>query len=198
MTTATQLTWAGAGQWRAESAQVRTEGDRFSATGQLGVDPVPYRLDYQLQTSAGWVTSSLDVVVVGSGWRRSLHLAREADGRWSGRTDTEGRSRLPEPWFDADVLTGALDCDLGYSPFTNTMPILRHRLHRSAGAADLTMALVSVPDLAVEPSPQRYEHRRTTSTGALIGFSSGSFSAELGVDADGFLLDYPGLARRVS
>jgi hypothetical protein len=192
------FTWAGAGQWRAESAEVRPEGDRFSATGvQLGVDPVPYRVDYRLETTAGWVTSTLDVVALGSGWRRSLHLVRDGNGRWSGRTETEGGCPFPETRFDADALTGALDCDLGFSPFTNTMPILRHRLQRSAGSADLTMALVSVPDLAVEPSPQRYEHRQSTPTGAIVGFSSGSFSAELGVDQDGFLLDYPGLARRV-
>jgi hypothetical protein len=199
MATSRLYAWAGAGQWRAESAQVWTDGDRFSATGvQLGVDPVPYRLDYELRTTAGWITSTLDVVVVGSGWRRALHLARETDGRWSARTENEGTGPLPLPGFDAEALTDAVDCDLGLSPLTNTMPILRHRLHRSAGSAEFMMALVSVPDLAVEPSPQRYEHRHTTPSGAMVGFSSGSFSAELELDQDGFLVDYSGLARRVS
>src|SRR4051794_1695465 len=104
MTTTRLFIWAGADEWRAESAQVRTERDRFSATGvQVGIDPVPYRLDYRLETTAGWVTSTLDVDAVGSGWRRSLHLARNSDGRWSCRTDTEGASPLPEAEFDADA-----------------------------------------------------------------------------------------------
>ena len=195
---ATLLTWTGLDGWRAESAQVWTEADGFSVVGvQLGLDPLPYRLDYDLQTTAGWVTSSLGVTVVGTGWRRSLRLARDTDGRWSARHATEGVSPLPDPGFDADALAGALDCDLGLSPMTNTMPVLRHALHRSAGSADLTMAWVSVPDLGVRPSLQRYEHRAITPEGAVVVFSSGSFSAELTVDAEGFVLDYPGLSRRV-
>lgn len=194
----TLFTWAGADEWRAESASVRTAEDRFTAAGvQLGVDPVPYRLDYQLETTAGWVTSSLEVNVVGTGWRRSLHLVRATDGRWSARTDTGGDSPLPDPGFDADALAGALDCDLGLSPLTNTMPILRRRYHQAPGSADLIMAWVSVPDLGVLRSAQRYEHLRTTPAGAVVGFSSGSFAAHLTVDAGGFVLDYPGLARRV-
>ena len=194
----TLISWAGVDEWRAESAQVVPAEDRFSAAGvQLGVDPLPYRLDYRLETTAGWVTGTLDVTAVGTGWRRSLHLVREADGQWSARHETEGMSPLPDPGFDADALAGALDCDLGLSPLTNTMPILRQRLHREPCSADLMMAWVSVPDLDVQPSQQRYEHVRTTPTGALVRFSSGSFTAELAVDESGFVLDYPDLARRV-
>jgi uncharacterized protein len=193
------FTWAGVEEWRAESALVVPEQDRFTASGvQLGVDPVPYRLDYRLETTAGWVTTALDVIAVGSGWRRSLQLGRGADGRWFCRADSEGDADLPEPGCDAGLLTGAIDCDLGFSPLTNTMPILRHRLHRQPGAIDFTMAWVSAPDLGVQPSPQRYEHLRTTPDGAVVAFSSGSFHAALTVDAGGIVLDYPGLARRVS
>src|SRR3954471_11503338 len=109
----TVFTWAGTDEWRAESAQVWADADRFSVTGvQLGIDPVPYRLDYQLETTARWITSTLDVIVIGTGWRRSLQLARGADGRWSAHSDAEGASPLPAPGFDADSLAGALDCDL--------------------------------------------------------------------------------------
>jgi len=34
-------------------------------------DPTPYRLDYTLETAAGFVTSRLHVVSSGEGWRRS-------------------------------------------------------------------------------------------------------------------------------
>ena len=104
---------------------------------------------------------------------------------------------LPSAGGDTAPLTGALDCDLGLSPLTNTMPVLRHRLHREGGAADLLMAWVSVPDLHVHASPQRYEHLRTTAAGAVVRFSSGDFTADLLVDADGFVTDYPGLGTRV-
>jgi hypothetical protein len=177
--------WAGTDEWRAESADVRPRADGFAATGvQLGITPGPYRLDYALETTAGWRTRTLRVTAAGDGWQRSLHLERGPDGRWSA---DDG---------DHPELAGAEDCDLGLSPLTNTMPILRHRLHREPGGAEFTMAWVSVPDLAVHVSVQRYEHLRTTPTGAVVRFASGDFTADLVVDRAGFVLDYPGLARR--
>jgi uncharacterized protein len=98
-----------------------------------------------------------------------------------------GRSARVEPG-EADFV------DLGFSPLTNTLPILRDGLHRAGGARDYVMALVDVPSLEVEMSPQRYE---------LIGpnvvrFRSGDFEAVLELDDDGFVVRYPGLAERVS
>jgi hypothetical protein len=179
------LMWAGTDEWRAEAAQVERHEGRFDATGvQLGTDPVPYRLDYALETTAGWVTRSLAVTAQGDGWRRTLDLRRDPQGRWSGcASDT--------------ALDGVLDCDLGFSPLTNTMPILRHELHERAGVADCTMAWVSVPDLTVHRSLQRYEHLRTTPRGAVVRFASGDFTADLVVDADGFVVDYPQLAAAI-
>lgn len=178
--------WAGTDEWRAETADVRPRPDGFTATGvQLGLTPEPYRLDYVLETTAAWLTSTLQVTAAGDGWRRSLQLARDPHGRWSSEGDD-----------DLSALAGAADCDLGLSPLTNAMPILRHRLHREPGAVELTMAWVSVPDLGVHVSVQRYEHLRTTPTGAVVRFASGDFTADLVLDRAGFVLDYPDLARR--
>ena len=45
------LVWRGIDEWRAEVSQVRLTADGLIATGtQLGVAPVPYRLDYSLET----------------------------------------------------------------------------------------------------------------------------------------------------
>ena len=56
------------------------------------------------------------------------------------------------------------------------------------------MAWVSVPDLAVSASEQRYEPLDR----GVVRFRSGSFSADLELDADGFVVRYPGLAERVA
>jgi hypothetical protein len=191
------LTWAGTDEWRAESADVQVQEDRFTATGvQLGVEPLPYRLDYVLETGAGWVTRTLQVTAAGDGWRRFLHLARDPTGRWSLEADSAGGAVLPAAGGDPAAVAGAEDCDLGLSPLSNTMPILRHRLHQEPVAVELTMAWVSVPDLGLHRSVQRYEHLRTTPTGAVVRFSSDDFTADLVVDPAGFVLDYPDLARR--
>jgi uncharacterized protein len=193
-----QLTWAGTDAWRAESALVRRQAERFTVSGvQLGVVPLPYRLDYRLEAGPGWVTRLLEVTALGEGWQRSARLERADAGSWTYRQLVLGEVDLPVPGCETDGLEGALDCDLGFSPLTNTMPVLRHALHRRPGVADLTTAWMSVPDLTVVASPQRYEHVRVTDAGAVVRFTSRDFTAALELDRDGFVVDYPDLARRV-
>jgi uncharacterized protein len=173
------LVWRGLEEWLAEVAEIRLEADRLFARGtQLGAEPHPYRVDYELTTGAGWTTERLRL----DSGDRGLDLRRTADG-WT----ANGELR-PE-------LEPALDCDLANSPLTNTMPILRERLREGAGPVDLVMAWVSVPDLAVRRSAQRYEpiDDRT------VRFVSrdSDFRADLEVDEDGLVVRYPGMAERV-
>jgi len=56
------------------------------------------------------------------------------------------------------------------------------------------MAWVAVPELAVSRSRQRYVPLER----GTVRFRSGSFTADIEFDADGFVLAYPGLAERVS
>lgn len=80
------------------------------------------------------------------------------------------------------------------------MPILRHGLDAGPGAVDFLMAWVSVPDLGLHPSRQRYEHVRTGSGEAVVRYVGAhrDFVGELRLDGDGLVLDYPELARRVA
>jgi hypothetical protein len=100
-------------------------------------------------------------------------------------------------------LGGALDCDLGFSPLTNTMPVLRHGLHRQPGRVDLVMVWISVPDLGVHAFHQRYENLGGERGGAIVRYASveegrETFTADLELDHDGLVRHYPGLARRIT
>lgn len=196
------LLWAGVGSWRAEVSHADLDGDRLRAAGtQLGVDPLPYRLDYTLQTGPRLVTERLDVVATGHGWRRHLDLRHDGAGIWTCTVDEDGPVDLPAAGGDLSAVAGALDCDLGLCPLTNTMPMLRHDLHRQPGDVDFLMAWVSSPDLGVHPSRQRYEHVRTVPDGTAVVRYVGehrAFVGELTVDAHGFVIDYPELANRVA
>jgi hypothetical protein len=79
------------------------------------------------------------------------------------------------------------------------MPVLRHELHREAGEVDFLMAWVSVPDLGVHPSVQRYEHVRIDDSGSVVRYvgEHRDFVGELELDRDGLVVFYPELARRV-
>lgn len=148
-----------------------------------------YTLAFRLETGPGWVTRRLDVETRGSGWARSLRLTRSEGGQW----EVEDGD-LPD-------LAGAVDCDLGLCLVTNTMPILRHDFlgaaHRGEDlAGDFVMAWVSVPDLRVHRSEQRYSvGDPVDGGGATVRFRSERFTTTLEADADGVIVNYPGLGR---
>jgi uncharacterized protein len=178
------IVWRGVEEWLAEAAEVRLEEQRLEARGtQLGAEPRPYRLDYELTTAERWVTERLSLTARDGDGERDLDLRRSAGGGWT----ANGK---PQPALD-----GSLDCDLALSPLTNAMPILRERLREGAGPVDLAMAWVSVPDLKIHSSRQRYEpiDRHTVRFVSL----DADFQAELELDDDGLVVRYPGLAERV-
>jgi uncharacterized protein len=195
--------WTAVDSWRAEVATVDLTVRGVFATGtQLGADPAPYRLDYRLDASEGFITRSLQVDVSGEGWSRRLGLFHDGEGGWRCEGEQEGDAPLPPPGGDVEAVGGALDCDLGLSPLTNLMPVRRHALHQRPGRVDLLMAWVSVPDLGVHPSRQRYEHVRREADGAIVRFQDlglhRGFVSELVLDGDGLVRAYPQLARRVN
>jgi hypothetical protein len=182
----------------AEIARVSLEGELLSASGiAIGIQPLPYRIDYTLTTVSRFVTSELRVHAEGLDWHRSLKLTRKKDGAWSCSADSEGESGLPKAGGDPSGVSGSLDCDLGLCPLTNTMPVLRHGLLQGGEPVDQLVAWVSVPDLAVHPSHQRYSFVRPTDGGSIVRYESGSFAAELEFDDAGFVRYYPGLARQI-
>ena len=184
-----------------EFAEIAIASDRLTATGvAVGTAPLPYRLDYELETGPGFVTARMRVTSRGEGWRRELDLRRDANGLWSVGADEEGDVDLPPPGGDSTPLVDALDCDLELSPVTNTMPILRHRLLRGGGPLEFTMAWIAVPGLAVQADAQRYRHLRSMDDHHVVRYEAidGSFAADITVDADAVVIDYPGIARRVA
>jgi hypothetical protein len=111
----------------------------------------------------------------------------------------ELRYELEEPRLRAEIVGGPAieleleaDCDhfdLAFSPLFNSLPVL-------AGLDDVrdcVMTFISVPDLAVSRSEQRYERLGPRT----VRYQSDSFTAELELDEEGFVLRYPGLAERI-
>ncbi len=165
-----------------------------------------YRLEWSLATVDEWVTESLIVSVDGGSWDRRLELRRHASGEWSADAVAHGEGPPQQPGLvdAAYALAGALDCDVGLCPFTNTMPVLRHRLQTAdpASRQELLMAFVDVPSLAVLPSRQGYSQvappdREGIATVRYESLDS-QFRSDLTVDPDGLVIDYPQLAFRLS
>jgi uncharacterized protein len=161
--------WQGLDAPRFELVFVEVHDERLSAQGtQIGTD---YRLTYALETAKAFVSERLAAECQTAGGTKTIELRR-------------GRSPLT-----ADVL----DIDLGFSPLFNTLPVLRDRLHRGGPAHDYQMAWIDVPTLDAAYSDQRY----IPLDDRVVRYRSGAFAADIRFDDEGFVLEYPGLARRV-
>ena len=194
------VAWAKDDPFGVEFAEIALAPEHLTAEGvAIGSGPIPYRLDYTLETASGFVTSRLRVSSRGEGWRRTLDLRRDAAGAWSVTAGEEGDVDFVSAGGDSTTFAGALDCDLGLSPVTNLIPVMRHGPLSSGGPVELTMAWVSVPDLTVRADGQRYAFVRADEEYRVIRYEAtdGSFAADITLDRDGIVIDYPGIARRL-
>lgn len=91
-------------------------------------------------------------------------------------------------------LAGARDIDLAITPFTNTLPIRRLDLGVD-DEGDVSAVYVSFPDLEVTLEEQRYT--RLDEDLYLFESLDGDFTAEITVDLDGFVVEYPELFERL-
>jgi uncharacterized protein len=195
------IAWVKENSQGLEFADIHLQPHRLSASGvAIGTAPTAYRLDYKLETLDGFITSALLITTHGAGWNRRLELRRSRSGTWTVRATMSGFLALPEPGGDAAPFAEALDCDIALSPLTNSMPVLRRGLLGGGGPVDFVMAWVSVPDLSVHASGQRYTFARKVGETSVIRYESrdGDFVAEVTFDKDGLVVDYPQLGRRLS
>ena len=169
----------------------------------LAATPLPYTCRYEIYTDDAWATARVEATVEGPGFVRQTRLERAA-GRWrvtateQGDMDAAllvaGQKRTSQPGVeDPSLLTDAVDVDLGYSPLTNTLPIRRLNLLGAVGTTcTVEVAWVLVPSLEVIAGQQTY----TVLADDQIRYASDSFTADLTVDAQGYVVHYPGLADR--
>jgi hypothetical protein len=198
--TVRRVAWTKDSVVGAEFVEVDLAADRLRATSiAIGDDPLPYRVDYELETGPGFVTTNLSLRTQGDGWARTLDLRRLDDGSWTAEASVEGDADLPEPGGDTRFVQGAFDCDVAHSPLTNTMPVLRHRMLEQSGSHDFLMAWVSLPDLTIGPSRQRYVSPTDVAATRTVRYESldSTFTADLTFDPDGLVIDYPQLGRRL-
>jgi hypothetical protein len=144
----------------------------------------PFRFTYRLSWNESWQLQDAELVVATDRFNRSLSLQTDGQGHWRHR---EGAA--------IEDLDGCLDIDIWPTPFTNSFPIRREAM-AVGERREFRMAWVSAPDLTVQAQPQAY----TRLADRLYLFESldgSEFKAELRVDEDNIVLDYPDLFRRV-
>ena len=149
-------------------------------------DGRPYTIRYELRCDRGWRARTLDAWTLTEPGV-SLALSSDGRGRWTG---PDGTHRA--------ALDGCVDVDLPSTVFTNTLPI--RRLGLAPGRSDeISVVYVAVPELTVSVARQRYTCLAWGPEGGRYRFESlgSDFTAEITLDADGLVVEYPHIARRV-
>ncbi len=158
---------------------IEAASSRLSGTVVLAWDGSPWRIDYDIALDEQGRTRRLaigaDGVAPDGGAPSRVDLVLEADG--NGRWIRDGNTMIED--------TDAIDCDLGFSPSTNTLPI--RRLGLEVGERrEIAVAWILFPAFEIVLGRQTYERlaERTWR------YRSGTFDAELTVDEDGLVDAY--------
>jgi hypothetical protein len=145
----------------------------------------PFRLTYRLAWDDSWRLRSAELGVVTERSHHALSLHTDGQAHWR---HGDGRP-LPE-------LDGCVDVDIWPTPFTNSFPIRREPM-AIGERRQFRMAWIFAPDLTVRPQPQAYS-RVAERLYRFENLDGSGFQADLPVDEDDIVLDYPNFFRRVS
>lgn len=142
---------------------------------------------YWVRTDAEMRTREVRVGYLGG---PELHVVSDGAGNWR---DAIRDRALP-------MLRGCVDVDIAITPSTNTLPIKRLGL-KAVEAIEVSVAYIPLPEQITGTFlPWRAEQRYTCLIpGQRYRYESlpGAFKADLDIDENEFVLDYPGIFRRI-
>ena len=145
-----------------------------------------FRLWYEIHTDKDWRVRQCTLRLLGAS-NQEITLNADGKGHW---TDAAG--------VPLSALDSCIDVDISVTPFTNTLPIRRLWL-QPGQSADLLVAYITVPMLEVRTMQQRYSCLEHRADGGLYRYESlnSGFTRDLLVDAQGLVIDYPGIWKRI-
>jgi hypothetical protein len=165
-----------------EYAKVVSIDGEWYLTGTVVVvqDRAPCELRYRIVIDEKWRTVSADIRGTLGIQPVSIQIANDGQLGW-----------VMNGGLCAG-LDGCIDVDLAFTPATNTLPIRRLGL-QIGESADVSAAWLRFPEMALERLDQRYT--RIAESTYRYESAGGQFMRELSVNAEGLVLEYPGLWR---
>ncbi|WP_074852119.1 putative glycolipid-binding domain-containing protein [Gordonia westfalica] len=184
----TVLTWRGEDTDRLEQVRLVVSGARLKAYGRIIAaatdDHEAFSASYELQTTDTGVTKRLTVHLIREDGETQFGITRDNEGTWL--------VRRPDGEVIQSDFEGAEDVDLALSPMFNALPLRRRRLAPADGTVDVPVMYVYLPSGEMKPATMSY-----TATADGIDLVSPLATTTITLDDNGFVTDYPGLARRV-
>jgi hypothetical protein len=147
---------------------------------------IPFRVWYEIHTDSNWKVKRCSLRLLGAN-NQQITLQADSANHWTDAAAT------PLPALD-----GCIDVDISVTPFTNTLPIRRLPLNPGQ-SVDIVVVYIAVPTLEVKPAPQRYTCLESSAEGGLYRYESltSGFTRDLRVDAQGLVIDYPDIWKRL-
>ena len=134
---------------------------------------------YEVNLGLDWVTKSVTLQRTDN---VTTTLSGDGKGNWS-----DAHGRRPD-------LDGCIDIDFEMTPFTNTLPIRRTPL----GVGETRrFRMAYIPADTLEPFADEQIYTRLSEDIYRFEEADGSFTADITVDADGFVVHYPQLFERI-
>jgi hypothetical protein len=155
---------------------IRPDAVRAESLVLLGLDEGLARIRYRIACDGHWRMHAADFTLELGTQRRGLSLRRDEKHRWS-------VDAVPRPDLD-----GCLEIDFAATPLTNTLALKRLGLGTSVPKRMRALYVV-VPELQVRVDEQEYTLLSATRF-RYCGLST-DFVAEVTIDADGLVVDYP-------
>jgi hypothetical protein len=168
-----------------EILSVTNSADGIYIRGQcIDAGDEPFCVHHEWSLDSSWRSKILRLTMVSEGGDRQLGIERAGDAQWK----VDGQDR-PD-------LEGCDEIDLSFTPICNCIALRRVELAINDGF-ELTALHVSLPQLFIAPSRQKYLRTGESAYRYIdLGLSAG-FEAALQVDAQRMIRNYEGLFEAV-
>lgn len=183
-----EVMWRSLDGKKLEHVQLMSNEEGILADGliiHLDADS-SYRIRYRIQCDSAWQVRKVHLQRLDAS-SQELFLHADGKGKWKNKKGNR-----------IEMLDGARDIDIHFSPFTNTLAIRRLKLKQGI-ATQTQVVFINVPDLSFEIARQQYtliEDNTTVKHYKYESLTSG-FKTELPVDEDGLLIEYPQYFERI-
>jgi hypothetical protein len=176
--TSKQIVWKGTYYNTIEYLHLQSDNTHHIRGYITGlVNDLPLHVNYHITANADWETTGV-LIMVHDHIQKELQFTRE-NGKWY---DKQGTIH--------EIFDLCIDIDISITPFTNTLAVNRLSLVEGE-SKEITVLYFDLPAMDVKPVKQRY----TKLADRLYRYESlwSGFTAELEVDDDGLVRDYPGI-----
>ncbi|MET0461739.1 MAG: putative glycolipid-binding domain-containing protein [Chitinophagaceae bacterium] len=179
----TNIVWAGIEYHSIENCLITnsTHGTTIASTIIGSYEGKLYKVDYAIKVNNEWETKELNIKARHSDREEEILLVKNSEDDWMMNNEK------------VYTFTGCIDVDIALTPFTNTLPVNRLKLHEGE---EQIISVIYVDLLNWDVKPVKQLYRRAAENIYHYENIPNNFEADIMVDKQGVVIDYPGLFNR--